>query len=135
MATIQLNAQVSSDELLRAASQLDSSELNILADRILTLRAQRRVSNLTLAETDLLLKINLGLSNETWKRYNYLKDRLHGETISAAEHSELLNLIDDVEKDNAKRLGYLVELAGLRGTTLDSLMRSLGIGPHTHARS
>lgn len=135
MATIQLNAQVSSDELLRAASQLDSSELNILADRILTLRAQRRVSNLTLAETDLLLKINLGLSNETWKRYNDLKTRLHEETISTEEHRELLSLIDDVETDNAKRLGHLVELAGLRGTTLDSLMRSLGIGPHTHARS
>ena len=135
MATIQLNAQVSSDELLRAASQLDSSELNILADRILTLRAQRRVSNLTLAETDLLLKINIGLSDETWKRYNDLKTRLHEETISGEEHRELLSLIDDVEADNAKRLGYLVELAGLRGTTLDSLMRSLGIGPHTHARS
>ena len=135
MATIQLNAQVSSDELLRAASQIDSSELNILADRILTLRAQRRVSNLTLAETDLLLKINIGLSDETWKRYNDLKTRLHEETISAEEHRELLSLIDNVETDNAKRLGHLVELAGLRGTTLDSLMRSLGIGPHTHARS
>ena len=135
MPTIQLNAQITSDELLRAASQLDSPELNILADRILTLRMQRRVSNLTLAETDLLLKINLGLTDETWKRYNYLKDRLHGEAISAEEHSELLNLIDDVEKDNARRLGYLVELASLRGTALDTLMRSLDIGPHTHARS
>ena len=133
MPTIQLIAQISSDELLRAASQLDSAELNILADRILTLRAQRRFSSLTLTETELLLKINVGLPEGTWKRYSYLKAQLSTEKISAQEHIELLNLIDVVEGDNARRLGYLAELSDLRGTTLDVVMQSLGIGPHAHA--
>ncbi len=133
MPTVQLNAQITSDELLRAASQLDSPELNILTDRILTLRAQRRVSNLTQAETDLMLKINRGLSDTIWKRYSDLQSQLHAETLSAEEHSELLYLIDVVERDNAKRLGQLAELASLRGTTLDALMLSMGIGPRAYA--
>ena len=133
MPTIHLEAQISSDELIHAVSQLTGVELDILAERILTLRAQRHTPHLPRVESDLLLKINAGLADETWKRYSRLSASLRDETITAEEHRELLQLIDVVETDNAKRIGHLVELAGLRGLTLETLMSSLGIGPRSHA--
>ncbi len=51
------------------------------------------------------------------------------ETLSHAEHEELLSLTDDVEKWQAERVGYLVRLAELRGLSLTDLMDDLGIEP------
>lgn len=40
---------------------------------------------------------------------------------------ELLEITDQVEQRDAQRLNALVELAQLRGTTLDTLLEPLGI--------
>ncbi len=97
------------------------------------LRAERRAPHLSPEESDLLLKINTPLPEETWKRYSKLQAGLKADKLTKAEYAELLQLIDVVELDNAERIGHLIELARLRGTTLDVLMKSLGIGPRPHA--
>lgn len=131
MPTIQ--APVTAQELIEAARQLDSEELERVTDRLLVLRAARRRPHLSSRETELLLQINTPLPEETWRRYSYLYSKLERQTLSAEEHAELLGLIDVVEEDNAHRIGLLAELAQIRGTTLDTQMKSLGIGPRSHA--
>jgi len=84
-------------------------------------------------EADLVLKINTPLPEETWNRYSKLQTGLKADALTTEEYAELLQLIDVVEMDNAQRIGHLVKLARLRGTTLDALMQTLGIGPRTHA--
>ena len=133
MPTIQVHAQISAQELIDAAGQLDGPELEAVSDRLLMMRASRYAPHLAQAESDLLLKINMGLPEEIWQRYTKLYAKLEPGTITDEEHAELLKLIDIVELDNARRIGHLIELARLRGTTLDALMASLGIGPRSHA--
>ncbi len=133
MPTIQVKAQISAQELIDAAGQLDGPELEAVSDRLLALRAERRAPHLPHEEADLLLKINTPLPEETWRRYTSLYAKLDPDTITAEEHAELLQLINVVEMDNARRIRHLIELARLRGTTLDALMKSLGIGPRSHA--
>lgn len=133
MPTTQSQAHISVQALIDAADQLNSKELEAVTDRLLVMRAARRWPHLSSRETTLLLEINTPLPDETWRRYSHLYSKLEPLTLTEEEHTELLGLIDVVEEDNAHRIELLVELAQLRGTTLDTQMKLLGIGPRSHA--
>lgn len=83
-------------------------------------------------EARLLLKINEGLPESTWHRYRELVARRQAETLTSDEHEELIALSDHIEEVHARRLGYLAELAGLRGVSLESLIEELGIRAPSH---
>ncbi len=126
------NAVPSPSAVIQEVSQFSDAEFDEFFDQITRLRAERRAPHLSEQETALLLKINTSLPEQTWKRYTKLYAKMRGNSISKTEYAELLELIDVVEMDNAGRIGHLVELANLRGTTLEALMQSLGIGPRAH---
>ena len=132
MSAVQHELSSPSKELLQEVSCLNGPVLDKLLDQVLVLRAERRAPHLSRQETDLLLKINTPLPEETWRRYNSLYAKLKPDTITPEEYTELKDLINAVEMDNAGRIGNLIELSRLRGTTLDALMKSLGIGPRSH---
>ena len=127
MPTLHVEAQLSSEELLRAIRQLSPSELEQLIAQIMALRAQLTAPQLSPPETDLLLRINQGLPEEWRQRYNTLVAKRRAQTLTPDEHGELLRLTDEVEKLEGARLEALVELAKLRQTSLPSLMQTLGI--------
>jgi hypothetical protein len=129
MSAIQIKAQVSPDELLKGVEQLSLPELEHFVSQVIALQARRRSPNLPKNEADLLLKINQGLPSDTKKRYDELVTKRKAETLTADEHQELLRLIDQIEKSNAKRAECLVDLARLRDTSLTTLMKNLGIRP------
>lgn len=84
------------------------------------------------SESELLQHINEGLPAETWRQYHALIASRDAGTLTADDQKMLVGLIDKVEIAHARRMGYLVELANLRGTTLDELMDSLGIVKPTY---
>jgi hypothetical protein len=88
---------------------------------------QRQPSFLDRAETELLQKINIGLSQQTWERYRDLIVKRRGETLSDREHVELIEISDRVEQANSRRIEALIELAKLRNSSLTALMQELGI--------
>lgn len=133
MATTEQDRSPSPTLLSEEVSRLDTPDLDTFLDKALMLRAERRAPHLSREETDLLLKINTPLPTETWKRYSSLQAGRKADKVTEVEHAELLRLIDVVETDNAERIGRVAELARLRGTTLEALMRSLGVGPRPHA--
>ncbi|MFO0760863.1 MAG: hypothetical protein U0359_30580 [Byssovorax sp.] len=127
MPTIHLEASVSPDDLLRAAEQLASAELERFASQVFALLAHRRAPSLSREETDLLQAINEGLPPEVAERYAMLIDRRDEGTLTPEEHAELLRIGDEVELRDARRAEHLVELARVRGVSLDELMETLGI--------
>ena len=54
-------------------------------------------------------------------------------TLAPRETRQLQRLVTKIEHHDARRLRGLVELAGRRRTTLDKLMRSLGLKTPTYA--
>ncbi len=84
-------------------------------------------------ESELLLRINQGLPDDTARRYRDLISRRRTGTLSPEEHEELLRLTDRAEVLEADRLAHLAELARLRHTSLSRLMEELGIQPATDA--
>ena len=96
-------------------------------------QARPQPPHLSAKETDLLQRINLGLSDEWWQHYRELVAKRRDETLTGDEQKELVALTDEIERANARRIANLIELAKLRRTSLDVLMSELGIRAPAYA--
>jgi len=133
MPVVQVEAQLPTDELLKAVGQLNQSDLEQFVSQVIALRAKRQAPSLTQVESDLLLKINEGVPSGVQARYNELIAKRRAETLTPDEYEELLRLTRQVEKLETRRVEYLAKLARLRGTSMTALMKNLGIRPPAHA--
>jgi len=107
MPTVQVQAQLSTDILIEAASQLSADELERFAEQVMLLRARRKAPSLSHEEAMLLQKINAGVPNDVQQRFNQLRNKLESETIQPQEHQELLTLVEEIENIEAQRIQYL----------------------------
>jgi hypothetical protein len=123
---------MSTKELLKAVEQLKPSELDRFVSDVIALKAQREAPRLTLAETDLLLKINQGLSPNLRKKWGQLIRKRDARKLSPQEHRELIRLTDQIEALQANRVKWMVQLARIRNQPFDELVRELGIQPPNH---
>ncbi len=115
--------------LLEAVQQLSLSELEGFVQDLIALQAKYHAPSLSKDETELLLKINQGLSQDLEKRYQILTHKRDEETLTEQEYQELLQLTDQVEIHQAQRLNYLAKLAQLRQISLTELITQIGIKP------
>lgn len=131
MTTIQI--QLPFDTLLSNLPQLSAQELAQLAQHAARLQAQRRAPSLSQAETELLLASNqCVVPLKTQRRCAELTRKQPVQELSDQERAELMALVDEIEVLNARRLGYLVELAHIRQISTEELMRRLEIKPITY---
>lgn len=129
MTTLQVEAQLSTENLLKAVGKLTPKELDEFAIQVLALRAQHYAPSLPKEEAELLVKINEGLPRRTQKRYNELIVKRREEMLTAEEQEELLKLTQESEQLQVKRIEHLNALAQIRHTTITKLMSQLGIKP------
>jgi len=127
MPTIQVEAQLSSNQLLEAASQMSLPELEQFVAQLIALQSRRKAPSLSQAESELLVKVNQDITPEMRARLNELIAKRRAEALTAKEHNELLHLTNQVEKVEAARAEALAQLARLRGVTMTTLMHDLGI--------
>lgn len=118
---------MSVDEILKAVNDLSESDLENLANRVRSVRTQRKPSVLSSQETALLLKINHALPEDLHQEFLRLRDRRDTETITDAENGRLSDVSDRIEILAAERAEALVELANLRQVPLSQIMDDLGI--------
>ncbi len=129
MSTVQVVSEVKIDlnKLLEGVAQLDLGELEQFAFNVNTLVARRKAPSLPKRDAELLQQINQGFPLVERQRYNLLNQKLLDETLMPDENQELGLLIEQIERSDVERLTHLIELAQLRGITLDALMDQLGI--------
>lgn len=132
MPTIQIEADLSSDQLLSAARQLPRQEFDRFVGQVLRLRAERIAPVLPAVESELLQKINQGLPQAMQERLNELIEKRRAETINSKELRELKKLTDKIEKLDAERLELLTKLAAVRNVPLRKLIKQLGLKPVAH---
>ena len=136
MLKVQVTSQIEIDldEVFKSVAQLEPNELEQVVNRLIAIQARQRAVSLSTTETDLLQQINQGLPPTIRPRYEELNAKLHEETITPAEHEELLQLSDQIEQADAERLRHLIALAQLRQVSIDTLMDQIGIRqPPVHA--
>lgn len=129
MSTVQVVSEVKIDlnKLLEGVAQLDLGELEQFAFNVNTLVARRKAPSLPKREAELLQQINQGFPLADRQRYNLLNQKLLDETLTPDENQELGLLIEQIERSDVERLTHLIELAQLRGISLDTLMDQLGL--------
>ncbi len=106
---------------------LDKRSLDTFIDNILSLRVRREFSDRQVQESQLLLKINKGLSLKESERYQLLNKKRFDEIISEEEYLELEKLVNKIEKLNVTRLKHLTILARLRNVSVRELMTQLNL--------
>ena len=117
--------------LLTALKQLPPAELHKFKQRF---AAWQQNQTHTLAagteqEAELLLRIRLnsGLPEKAQRRQRQLRRKSETETITPAELTELQGLTSRLEWMAVERLEALIELAGVRGSDVKTLMFELGL--------
>jgi hypothetical protein len=123
---------MSLDELIKAANQLDETDLEQLLQQVVFLRARRKAQVLPEEEAKFLLKINQGIPADLHTRYQILCKKRDAETLTDAEYNTLIQLSNQIEQIGAQRLEALASLAQLRQVSLLDLMETLGIQPMTY---
>jgi hypothetical protein len=78
-------------------------------------------------EDELQMLLSDGLPVEFWERFNALNAKRRAESLTEEEHSELLVLLQTLERWNVKRLEIAAELATLRGVSLRDLLKQQGL--------
>jgi len=78
-------------------------------------------------EAELLLQINLGLSESEWQEYFTLLRKQDEQVLDPSEHERVTEVASFLEIANAKRIQALIQLATMRETTLDALMDEFDI--------
>jgi hypothetical protein len=111
MPKVQVVSEMNLDQVLNGVAQLDTETLEEFLQQV----------------SHLLARISHPLPPAIQARYRELNAKLHDEIITEAEHQEFLRLVDEVELADARRLQRLIELAQLRGVSLDTLMEQLGL--------
>ena len=120
---LDIPAQVTVDALIKVVTQLPSDELEEFLTRINIVR--RRQAN----EADLLAVVQHPLPPEQQQRLDELRDRLESETLTDAERTELLEMIERIEAADVKRAEALLALAENRGVSVRRLLQDLGLEP------
>ncbi len=118
-----VHLEVTTENLLNAVAQMPEGEFNRFVKQAKKIRQNgQSKKNIAPEEADLLNKINTIFPSEKRRRYNELYARFKNEELEKNEYEELLALSDEFEMLNAERLGYIGELAELRGQSLEEVM-------------
>ena len=132
-------AEPSAKQLLEAVKQLPPAELSRFKRQFASWQkknGQAKPVNMEV-ETELLARIRLNsrLPEAAHRRFNRLRRKLEAETITETELLDLQGLTSRLEWMSVERLEALIELARLRDTDVDTLMRQLGLLPKRHGTS
>jgi|ERR1051325_2407303 hypothetical protein len=126
-------AKTKVSQVLGELASLSNAQLDRLLPQVFALRASRQPHVLTEREARLLECINRPLPRALQAEFERLVEKRRAGTLTQAEVRQLHHLTDRIELGDARRLHALVELAGLRKTTLEKLMRSLGLKTPAYA--
>ena len=127
MSVIQVQARVSTEQLLEAVEQMPTDEFSAFVSQLLVIRVQREIPRLPATEARLLMQINQSIAPELQRRYDDLCIRRQAAILTSEEYTELLTLSDQIEQWAADRIAFLAELARIRQVSLPDLMSTLGI--------
>ena len=129
MPTINIEADISVETLVKATEQLSPLDLQRFRSQVLAISAKRAAPSVSESEAQCLLRINQRLPIERQQRYDRLIAQRDAETLTAEEHVELLQLSQQAEAIDVQRIEALTKLAQLRGVTLSDVLRQLKIDP------
>ncbi|GEM_PF-849303 len=130
MTTVEVPIQLTLNDLAFGLKQLPTSELAKLIRQMVLFLTQQQYPLFIDEEEQVLLKVVAQrLPSHLQTRLDALRQKINFEPLTPLEHTELLQLVQQVEQQDLQRVSALVELARKRGTTMPILMEELGLKP------
>ena len=117
MSNVQLDVQLSCDDLLKIIHQFSAPELEQFVTQVIALQAKRRAPNFSQSEAELIDKIHTLISPELQATYTTLIEKRQTERLSSDEYQNLVQLTHSIERLEVTRLEYWVEFARIRQTS------------------
>ena len=131
MPTINIEADISVEALVKATEQLSPSDLQRFRSQVLAISARRAASSVSQDEAQCLLRISQRLPIKLQQRYDELIAKRDAETLTAEEPAELLQLSQQAEAVNVLRIEALTKLAASRSDLERRAAGQSQIQPHT----
>ncbi len=126
MPSINVEVQLSSEQLLQAVEQLTQPNLEQFLFQLVILHTHKKAASLLKNETKLFLKPHEDIIIDN-NNYEKLIDNREVETLTKEEYQALLYLGEQIDKLQAQRIEYMAELAKIHGISLTKLMEKLGL--------
>jgi hypothetical protein len=118
---------ISPEKMLQAVEQMNLPDLEEFVNKVIAIQASKRAPHLSDDESELFNKINRSFPADLKLKLDELTNKRMAESLRESEYQELAALTDKLEEFHAERMEALVRLAEVRGTTLDQIMKLLGI--------
>ena len=131
MPSLQVSSNVKIDfqEVLKGFAKSEVSDLERFMEQLSILIARKKVPSLSKKETELIKKINRGLPEKIQSRYSKLLPKSVNHSLTETEYQELSDILPMMENLGVERLKHMIELATLWETSVDEVMKRLGIKP------
>lgn len=133
MPTDVVHAKRTPAEVLADMARLTSRELDTVIEQAAILRLQKRKLVMSARESKLLSIINRSLSPKKAAHLEQLQAKLRDEKMTPQENKEFLRLTDELERLATQRLQALTELAALRRTNVEQMMREFSMTDDAYA--
>ena len=132
MTVLQLETQVSSEQLLRALESMPLSELRRFAAQVDAILKNRQAPRISQVESELLIEINRGLPPDMRSRLDELLGDQETGSLTDSQYDELLYLTNQLEIYDARRIQLIGELARLRNRPVDAIITEYQLSPAAH---
>lgn len=126
-ATIEIRKgfKISFDELIQSVSRLDSMDLTVFLNKLNQMTSQQSNHVILQQEKKLIQQIKDIIPLSVLHRFKQLQDKLHKQTITDKEQSEMLLVTDFIEEKSAERILLLSTLAKIRNISILELISEL----------
>jgi len=125
MPSINVEVQLSSEQLLKAVEQLTQPNLEQFLFQLVILHTHKKAACLLKNEAQLFLQTHQDMIIDN-NNYEKLIDKIEVEILTKEEYQALLYLGEQIDKLQAQRIEYMAELARIHGISLTKLMENLG---------
>ncbi|MEI6441562.1 MAG: STAS/SEC14 domain-containing protein [Nostocales cyanobacterium ELA583] len=126
MPSINVEVQLSSEQLLQAVEQLTQPHLEQFLSQLVILHTHKKAASLLKNEAKFFLKPDQDIIIDN-NNYEKLIDNTEVEILTKEEYQALLYLGEQIDKLQAQRIEYMAELAKIYGISLTKLMEKLGL--------
>jgi len=123
MPSINVEVQLSSEQLLKAVEQLTQPNLEQFVCQLVVLRTHKKAACLLKNEAQLFLQTQQDITDDNNEKSI---DKREVEILTKEEYQALLYLGEQIDRLQAQRIEYMAELAKIHGISLTKLMENLG---------
>ncbi len=129
---IKSNIKLGLKDILKAISTLETKDIEVFLKEVTGILAQKKEKeSKNTDESTLIKQIKSAYPIKLNKRFQFLRSKLTTQQLSEKEQKELIDLTNRFEALDAQRLQYLMQLAQLRGTSLNDIIKEFS--PNAYA--